>query len=113
MPPVSYLRVRLVAIALVWVIFPGALQATENIAHLAQNGHLPHAAESGDSHSDPGPEHGCNGAFHICSCHLSAAGLLSASAPSLVAPDGVSQYRDGQASLGAGHQHNIEHPPRF
>jgi len=103
---------RLLALALLWMIFPGALEATENIAHALRSGHLAHAAEAGDSHSDPGPEHGCNGTFHLCSCHPAPVGLLATASPLLAVADEDSFFIDRAPDDVSGHQHSIEHPPR-
>ncbi|MFQ5526918.1 MAG: hypothetical protein ACE5GX_11750 [Thermoanaerobaculia bacterium] len=103
---------RLVALALLWIIFPGVMEATENLAHIVRSGHLAHAAEDGDSHSDPGPEHGCNGTFHLCSCHLTQAGLLAAAGPAAAGADEGLLFVDRGDGAASGHQHNIEHPPR-
>jgi len=97
---------------MLWVVFPGAVEATEDFAHLALNGHLAHAVESADSHSVPDPEHGCSGVLHLCSCHLSVAGLMAVPAPTSVAPDQRPLYRGTAESSATGHQHSLERPPR-
>ncbi len=109
---VRHWAIRFVALALLWLVLPGTAEATENIAHILRSGHLAHAAESGDSHSEPGPEHGCNTTFHLCSCHLSLTGLLTAAAEASRAPDERGSFRDGAVGAPLGHRHNIEHPPR-
>ncbi len=103
---------RTVALALLWILFPGAMEATENLAHLLNSGHLAHAAERGDSHSEPGPEHGCNATLHLCSCHVAPSGLLAraAPAPAVEHVDPVLMRLAERAS--SGHLHNIEHPPQ-
>jgi hypothetical protein len=112
MPPVKRWIVYLGALTLLWIIVPGVVEATENLVHLARIGHLAHAEESGDSHSDPSPEHGCDGLFHLCSCHLTLTGLPVALEQTPAAAD------QGALSLGRlvravpGHMHNLEHPPR-
>lgn len=112
MPPVKRWIARLVALGLLWMIFPGAMEATENLGHVLRSGHLAHATESGDSHSDPGPEHGCNGTFHLCSCHFTAPGLLAAVGPALGAADEGQLFVDQTVGRASGHLHSVERPPR-
>ena len=112
MHDVRHWAIRFVALALLWLVLPGTAEATENIAHLLRSGHLAHAAESGDSHSEPGPEHGCNTTFHLCSCHLSLTGLMTAAVKVSAAADERAPFRDRALTAPLGHLHNIEHPPR-
>ncbi len=110
--PVERWMIRLVAAASLWMVFPGAMEATENLGHLLMSGHLAHAAENGDEHSDSGPEHGCDATLHLCSCHVAPAGLLAAPIPRR----GAGQSGSVVASLPepgtSAHLHNIEHPPQ-
>jgi len=112
MPSVKRWSARLIALALLWIVFPGAMEATENLAHLLNSGHLAHATETGDSHSEPGPEHGCNATFHLCSCHVAPTGVLAAGAPAagIEYADPLLAQFEQHASLP--HLHNIEHPPQ-
>jgi len=112
MPLVKRWIARLVALGLLWMIFPGAMEATVDVAHAVRSGHLAHAAEDGDSHSDPSPEHGCNGTFHLCSCHFTQAGLLAAAGPAPAAADESPMSVDRGIGGASGHKHNVEHPPR-
>ena len=112
LPAVKHWASRLVALTLLWVIFPGSLEATENLAHILANGHLAHAEEAGDSHSDPGPEHGCNGVFHLCSCHLTPLGRLTDSQLAPTITDEHALPVDRSSDRAFGHQHDIEHPPQ-
>ena len=59
------------AFALAIVIMPGALELLENVGHLVAEGHLAHAAASGDHQEPSGSEHGCTPIFHSCGCHAS------------------------------------------
>ena len=111
-PIVKRWTAHLVALGLLWMIFPGALEATENLAHALRSGHLAHAAESGDSHSDPGPEHGCNGTFHLCSCHLTASGLLAAAGPTLAVAEEGLLFVDPPGGGASGHLYSVRRPPR-
>ena len=112
MPPVKRWPARLVALLLLWMIFPGSMEATENLAHILASGHLAHAVETGDTHSDPGPEHGCNGVFHSCSCHITPPGRLVESQLVAATPDRGLLLVGRSSSAGSGHQHDIEHPPQ-
>jgi hypothetical protein len=60
---------RLVAALLLGCLTPGVGEAVENLGHLLASGHLAHAEEAEHHHEEPGDEHGCNGVFHLCSCH--------------------------------------------
>ena len=112
MPSVRRWSFRIVALALLWMVLPGAMEATENLGHLLSSGHLAHAAESGDSHSESGPEHACNATLHLCSCHLTALGLLEKPAPP-TASGHADQFLVQVAEHGSSaHLHDIEHPPR-
>jgi hypothetical protein len=104
---------RIVALALLWIVVPGAIEATENLAHLLDSGHLAHAAESGDSHSEPGPEHGCNATFHLCSCHAAPSGLPADAAVAAASEPAAPLVARLAERTCAGHRHNIEHPPQF
>ena len=112
MPAVKRWATRLIALSLLWLIFPCSLEATENLAHILASGHLAHAEETEDTHSEPGPEHGCNGAFHLCSCHLTPPGRLADSPRTSALVDETALFVDWFASRTSGHEHDIEHPPR-
>lgn len=66
-----------VVVLLLWTLLPGTWELAENVSHLIRDGHLAHAAATGHSHSEPGPEHGCSGTLHFCSCHVSPHGLIA------------------------------------
>jgi len=73
---VIWLR-RIAAVLALFVVFPGAGEAVENVVHLVAHGHTAHAGGTSDRHQTPGREHGCTGAFHVCHCCPSAAAVLS------------------------------------
>ncbi len=60
-----------ITILLLSALVPGVGEILENAVHLATEGHFAHAAADGDHHESPGPEHGCNGTMHLCSCCVS------------------------------------------
>lgn len=60
---------RLVILGIVWMMTPGLTEATENLWHLVRSGHTAHSVEAGPDHAPEDDEHGCSGAFHLCSCH--------------------------------------------
>ena len=66
---------RLVAAALtvlvLWALVPAVGEFFENAVHLLTEGHTAHAAPDGDHHDPIGPEHGCTGTTHLCSCCVS------------------------------------------
>jgi hypothetical protein len=70
---VRNLITRLLVLGLVWLLTPGLAEATENLWHLATEGHSAHAPGAEDDHAPVGDEHGCSGTFHVCSCHASPA----------------------------------------
>ena len=62
------------AILLLFMLVPGANEAVVDLAHLFLAGHTLHASGTEDEHSEADhsendAEHGCNGPFHVCSCH--------------------------------------------
>jgi len=63
---------RLMALALVillgWAMAPSLGELLENAVHYVQEGHSAHAETDGDHHEPVGPEHGCSGVVHNCSC---------------------------------------------
>jgi hypothetical protein len=67
---------RLLVVVLILGLTPGLLEAAENVWHLVATGHSAHAPDQGADHSPEGDEHGCSGAFHLCSCHHSLASDL-------------------------------------
>ena len=102
---------RLLALALLWIAFPGTMEASENLVHLFQRGHLAHAAESGDSHSEPRPEDGCDGLYHLCSCHLTFPGLTAGAKIAPLPGLNASLFVERTTGRISEHQHDIEHPP--
>lgn len=59
----------LAALILLWTFLPGTGEVVENVDHLVEHGHLAHSAAASHEHRGPFSEHGCTGAFHLCSCH--------------------------------------------
>lgn len=68
--------IRVFVLGLAWTLVPGLAETTENAWHLATAGHTAHAPSQGDDHAPAGDEHGCTGAFHLCSCHHTLASDL-------------------------------------
>jgi hypothetical protein len=58
------------AMTLVFLLSPGAAEATENIVHIATGHGFAHAAHEDDHHHDEPTtdEHGCSATFHSCGC---------------------------------------------
>jgi len=99
--------------ALLLALAPGLGEVVENLFHLAIEGHAAHALGHGDSHAARGPEHGCSGTFHLCSCHSSSTGLRPARSPRAQAPDVIATLAPPRAgSTRAGFHHVPERPPR-
>lgn len=66
-----------IAALLVWTLFPGSSEASEQIVHLLRNGHLAHSIPADPDESPAGPEHGCQGAMHVCRCCPSSAASVT------------------------------------
>ena len=66
-----------ITVLLLSALVPGLGEIFENAVHLATEGHLAHAAPDGDHHESPGPEHGCSGTMHLCSCCVSPSFALT------------------------------------
>ncbi len=100
-------------LALLLALAPGLGEVVENVVHLATQGHLAHAQETGDQHAERGPEHGCNGTFHLCTCHNSSTGLRPGRPPRARFPDLVDTLAPAPAgSTHTGFHHVPERPPR-
>jgi hypothetical protein len=104
---------RLLVAVLILGLTPGLLEAAENAWHLAATGHSAHAPDQGADHSPESDEHGCSGAFHLCSCHHSLASDL---VPVAV---GLRPGAPPREVFGAGAEHvseptlpGLERPPR-
>lgn len=103
---------RLLAFALAFVLFPGAIEIVENATHLVASGHTAHAVD--DSHHAPqGDEHGCSGTTHVCACHTSVSFLVSNEG--LAVPAAVvftsSQHGDATGEPATGHSLGVYRPP--
>jgi hypothetical protein len=100
------LRLRpLVALAVIYLMVPGANETLENLVHLAIHGHGAHAVDDAD-HDFGESEHGCSGPYHLCACHSSLPfqapsvdrGLRPVLAAQALAVDGgLFQFGDGYA----------------
>jgi len=104
---------RLLVAGLVLGLTPGLLEAAENVWHLAATGHSAHAPDRGADHSPAGDEHGCSGAFHLCSCHHSlASDLVPGIGGSLSAPLGPGAPDAGISVVLEPYLPGLERPPR-
>jgi len=56
-----------IAVLAVYCMIPGAGAIVENVIHLVESGYTAHALDDED-HERQGPEHGCSGTMHVCSC---------------------------------------------
>jgi hypothetical protein len=105
-------RATVVCAVLAWTLVPGINELAENLGHLAREGHLAHAAPDGDRHEPIGPEHGCTGTVHLCSCCPSVSYLLT-SACSHIPDPGTERLSAGLSSIRiARPPSGIDHPPR-
>ena len=108
----SRLSAVAVSVLLLWVLTPGLAEFVENAVHLVENGHFAHATPAGDSHPSPGPEHGCTGTFHLCSCCQSPNLVFaqnSAQVPELASRELDALTRHDVVFVAAD---GIDHPPR-
>jgi len=97
---------------LLWAVAPGLGELLENSVHLAQEGHLAHAAPDGDQHDGSGPEHGCTGTVHLCSCCASLSFLptqAAAQAPDTGSRQFVARVQTHVSTIFTG---GVDHPPR-
>lgn len=102
-----------VVFVLLLALAPGVGEVLENAVHLLTQGHWAHARLHGDDHYHPGPEHGCSGPFHVCSCHHSLAGSRPAFSPRAQAPKVIATLASPHAgSTRSGFHHVPERPPR-
>jgi hypothetical protein len=65
-------------ILMVVAMMPGLGELVDDAVHFLRTGHTEHSDVHFDGHGDAHPdghhldeEHGCSGAFHLCSCHQS------------------------------------------
>ena len=101
-----------ISVLLLWALIPGVGEVLENAVHFAQEGHSAHAVPAGDHHDPPGPEHGCSGTLHLCSCCASLS-FLSAHVVAQVPALGTQQLIASlPAHLPAISSGGVYHPPR-
>jgi len=104
---------RLVAALLLGCLTPGVGEAVENLGHLLARGHLAHAEGAAHHHSEPGDEHGCNGVFHLCSCHSTQRFLQpSPTLPRLAAAPVARPVMVAESRLLPGFHRIPDKPPR-
>lgn len=106
-------RITAIAIAalLIWALVPGVGELLENAVHIVQKGHFAHAVPDGD-HDPAGPEHGCTGTQHLCSCCVSLSFLIT-TATGQVPTLRVQEFLVGtDVHLPAIFAGDVYHPPR-
>lgn len=104
---------RWIAVVLLYCMMPGVGEVVENLDHLILEGHFAHAQASHrqDSRGEY-PEHGCNGTFHLCSCHITLSFLTPAGIALVGAlPPGSLRGSADSRSPGAGYHQIPERPP--
>lgn len=103
---------KLLVLALAWTLTPCLTEVTENLWHLATEGHSAHAAEESPDHAPQDEEQDCNGTFQRCSCHhIKASDLVPAPLPPAEAPGrGLHAARSAAATEPS--PHRLERPPR-
>ncbi len=98
------LRVWMLSLLLVLSLIP-SMEVIELAVHLVQHGDLAHGERDHHESSALGTdEHGCSGAFHLCSCHTSSVTALAESTlRSVYAPTSHTNSfaATGRAGLGA------------
>ena len=108
----NWLARTAVAVLLLAVLTPGVGELLENAVHLAQHEHLAHGAPEGDTHDQPGPEHDCTGALHLCSCCATLSVLLVSLQGVSFAPVYTLLDRTPKSDVAAARIDEVEHPPR-
>ncbi len=101
-----------VALLLVFLLVPGAFEATENLVHLATSGTLAHSGNDSSRYA-PGAEHDCSGVFHTCACHSSVLVTVpaEAKAPAADLPDLGSPLDRDTRLLASGFPDRLYRPP--
>ncbi len=99
-------------VLLLWALVPGVGEAVENTVHLVLEGHTAHAAPDGDSHTPSGPEHGCTGVMHSCSCCVSQSFLPNRYVALVPIQSWQRLADDGRVPLPAASADGIDRPPR-
>jgi hypothetical protein len=97
---------------MLWALAPGMSEAVENVLHLIVEGHTAHAEADGDSHDPLGPEHGCTGVTHLCSCCISQTFLTN---QAVLQVPGQTFYRLAgrvRVQFLNATTNGIDHPPR-
>lgn len=105
--------IRVLTLMLLWTLVPGLVEATEDALHLVLTGQVLavdfHAGES----SEPDAEHGCTGALHLCTCHVSPTGLNGGRARIPAVGEDVGCLRIlGEDSTCLGHSVSLDRPPQ-
>jgi hypothetical protein len=77
------------ALLLVYLMVPGAAEATEYVVHWVHHGDSAHAASAGHAERDGDDEHGCSGAYHLCLCHHATGFAAATTRPTLVQPPSI------------------------
>lgn len=65
-------RRAVLALLLVFAIFPSSAEIVELAAHMVGHGDDGHAGDEHDGAAGE-DEHGCSGMFHLCACHMTNA----------------------------------------
>ena len=101
-----------VLLLMLWALVPGLGEAIENTVHLVLAGHTAHAAPDGDSHTPSGPEHGCTGVMHSCSCCVSQSFLPNQCVAQVPAQSWQRLAEHDRVPLPAATAGGIDRPPR-
>jgi len=101
-----------VAVLLIYLMMPAAIEITENLVHLALTGHAAHAIDDA-AHRPDDPEHGCSGPLHVCPCHASTAFTVARStvAVGIPIPDEIEVRHSAEDTPTEGHLEDVFRPP--
>lgn len=102
----------ILAVAMVYVMTPGASELAENVVHLVTHGDSAHSDEhSGETESD---EHGCSGPYHACVCHHTSSFVTVAVRANVAAAISVNVPTPGDATWGldSGYVAEVDRPPQ-
>ncbi len=101
------------ALVLVWSLFPGTRELTEQVVHLVQNGHLAHLIPNDPDACPVDAEHGCQGPMHLCQCCHSTPLVLTAETHSIAPPvPTVAAVWSSSALHDDCHPDGVFHPPK-
>jgi len=101
------------ALTLVWSLFPGTRELTEQVVHLVRNGHLAHSIPNDPDACPTDAEHGCEGPMHLCQCCQTVPLLAPTGLASITKPAPTRTLAGASSALHDDpHLDGVFHPPK-